>query len=867
MNKMKTSPGLSFAAPISLRRIIMTFVVLYFATIRPGCSVAAPAECSNIPNGRSCSLNSNAESVAVLEDRVLVGATDQLLSFGRDLSLQESVAIDPQPDKFQRCTGFGPDGLSNPTSECRNFIKVIQQVPSGHETNAVDQGQIMVCGTNAFFPKCTIHESSSLTNYSFMTTEEDDEGYSPHAQKDPIVAVLTSNGRFFSATLFQAFQPHRTIGMAKDPLGGESLFNVRAPISDRLWFNKPTFISTYEIGDHIYFFMREPAYEVDNGQSIVYSRAVRICKSDEGQTAVSGSSTTPFLTYQKARMTCSYDGERGSIPYNYDNLESTFLWNGSGQALTLYGVFSSPDNGPEGSAICKFSFDPTVEGSLTKVFEDGQYITRQSQNGQVVWISEEPGPFSCPGDTSGVQRTVEQARQYQLIDGTVEAKDPEPLHIVSGDKLDKIAVDVVLYNNTVQEVVYFTTEDGELRQVVYIGSSGTEEHVIRDLGSAVNHLSVHKRQDDSRQVYATTEDQIMTISRGNCTQYSGCFGCLDSKDAYCGWSPGMHKCLNKISQFTSDLIEAHSASEEKTVMTCGTRPYVPDPTPVTPTTTTCPYTPKPTNGATAGTNGNSPCLPNTEGLSNGNGDSSQSDKDVPTIVGATVGAFVLGVPVGAFVCFIFFRLFVRPRQVKNYLEEETAGGNGGTRDTFSNGSTRMSNVPTSEPVEELSRQNQQKKIDLSLSTESHNSLHNPAPPRYVDVKPKSHLSCSAPSNGSAFMSGSASMEMMFKRNSVEVGSTMMTNVNSKDDCAFTGSENDIVPPLVHLTGNDGFGTYKKPSKQNSKFPKGTNGVSRTQVPGHKVPKGRTPSTTWLRENSVSDGSDLSSPLQSPISDV
>ena len=828
---------------------IIAFLVLFVAV----CSADHDPVCRNIANGRSCSLDSNAQSVAVFDDKVLVGATNHLFSFGRDLSFQESVSINPQPDKLTRCTKFGQGGLSLSEPECRNFIKVIQPVPSGYETNSVDQQQIMVCGTNAYFPKCTIHDSSSLSNYSFMTSTED-EGYSPHAGSDPIVAILASNGRFFSATHFQAFQRRRTIGMAHRPLGGDSLFTVMAPTSDPLWLNKPEFVSTYEIGDHIYFFMREPAYEED--ESIIYSRAIRICKTDEGQAA---NGATYFLTYQKATIRCSFDGDRGSIPYNYDNLESTFL---STQPLTLYAIFSSPDNGPEGSAICRFSFDQTMEGSLTKVFEDGTYVVPDTQDGQQVWIVEGPGPFSCPG-TTGTQRTPQQADRYQLVDSIVEGMDPEPLHVVSGVKLDKIAVDVITYNNSVQEVVYFTTDNGEIRQVVHVAGSqsGSQDHIIQSIGSTVHFLSVHKNEDETRQVYMTTEDRIVTISRGNCTRYKGCFECLDSSDAYCGWSQTANMCYNKLSQSHLNLIEAHSASEATTVMVCGSRPHNPQPTPGLPTSS-CPFA-KPTNGATVG---GKVCSPATEGLSNGNGDSSRSAMNIPTIVGASVGAFVLGVPVGAFVCFIFFRLFVQPRQSKNYLEEESGGS---MTQPHAHGGSQVSNIPANELVDS-SGQNREKKIDLSVSVESAPTLATPYTqrglPRYVEVQTsKSQLSCSAPSGSNGTPFTASSMEMIYKRSSVDVTGAM----TSKYDSAFTASENDIVPPLVHLTGNDGYGAHKKPAKQ-TRFnmpATGTNGVSRTQVPGYKVPKGRTPSTTWLRENSISECSDLSSPLQSPISDV
>ena len=218
----------------------------------------------------------------------------------------------------------------------------------------------------------------------------------------------------------------------------------------------------------------------------------------------------------------------------------------------------------------------TVEGSLTKVFEGGDYTIPATHNGQQVWITETPGPFSCPG-TNGTQRTVQQAVRYQLINSPVEAMQPEPLHVMSGKKLDKIAVDMIMFNGSVQEIMYFTTESGEIRQLVAgLGSINSKDHIIQSVDGAVSYLSVHWSDKETRQVYVTTEDRIMTISRGNCTEYNGCFECLDSKDAYCRWS--MNRCVNKLmAQNTSGLIEAHSVSEEATVMACGTRPNNPKP--------------------------------------------------------------------------------------------------------------------------------------------------------------------------------------------------------------------------------------------------------------------------------------------------
>ena len=539
--------------------------------------------CSNIGQDRSCSLGSNVETVAVIGNRVLVGVSNAFYSFNWNLSVVYEVSLTPDMDRHSRCFDY----LKNQLEDCVNVITFIQQIPSSFKTNAVDEEQVLVCGSNTYFPKCTIHELASLSNYSFMTSHSrEDVGYSiiaPAVTPQRPIAILASNGRFFSAGHILNYYDHRaTIGMAKNPLGGDSLFSVRG-LHHLLWFNDPEFISTYEIGEYVYFFMRERAYEEERCQSVIYSRVIRICKSDNGQD--SSNENTPFLTYQKARIKCSVGERKGSISYNYDNLESTFLLNKSGQPSTLYGIFSSPENGPKGSAICKFSFDRTETGSLTQGFQEGHYRTlKDIGDGNSPWTTETPGPFSCPGDSSGRQRTVEQARRCQLVDG--EAVDHHPLHRVDGEKLSKIAVDVISFNGSVQEIVYYSTESGEIHQAVYVrGPDGIsrqlQDHILLELSSTVTYLNVYCINLDTQhwQVYATAGKTIATITRGDClTQYNeSCIGCLDSRDPYCVWSTDLKVCINKVSQVShgiTGLYEAISVTED--IITsdnvCGSRP-------------------------------------------------------------------------------------------------------------------------------------------------------------------------------------------------------------------------------------------------------------------------------------------------------
>ena len=46
-------------------------------------------------------------------------------------------------------------------------------------------------------------------------------------------------------------------------------------------FAVPQFVGSFELGDHVYFFFREVAYEYTNCGKKIYSRVARVCKVSE----------------------------------------------------------------------------------------------------------------------------------------------------------------------------------------------------------------------------------------------------------------------------------------------------------------------------------------------------------------------------------------------------------------------------------------------------------------------------------------------------------------------------------------------------------------------------------------------------------
>ena len=233
-----------------------------------GCYLAeATSHCSNGEFGRrTCSLESNPEITKIVDGRVFVGVENALQVFQSDLSGDPQIIdLGSDAETVSRCSGFGADDFGINQEECKNFIQTITVDPD-------DDNRVLICGTNAYVPRCNVHQISDVANYSRLSDAESDAGYSSHSNTRLITSILASNGQFFSATGFSR-SGDTSLRMSLDPLGGgDTSFTVSTP-DDNNWLDQPTFVSVHELGDYIYFFMTEIALEVSTFQEARYSKS------------------------------------------------------------------------------------------------------------------------------------------------------------------------------------------------------------------------------------------------------------------------------------------------------------------------------------------------------------------------------------------------------------------------------------------------------------------------------------------------------------------------------------------------------------------------------------------------------------------
>ena len=533
----------------------MKHKALLFVLLVIVCSgVAEEPVCQDTTYGRYCTRIFPTRMTLADGALLLVGGNNSLYSFNTlpRLELKEQMILTPDNETRDACM------RQREELECQNMIRIVQSIPQeALQGNLTLQSKfndtVLVCGTNAFSPKCLVHKRTEISSAtSLIDRDHEFEGFSPFSIHSQNIGLLATNGKFYTGSVFGKILRRNKVAISLGPLHGDVNFPVATLDTNPLWIlqdSNTKFISMYEIRDHIYIFFKESAYEVNVGRSVVYSRVIRICKSDVGIDDIQ-QTIRRFQTFQKIRIACPHsDTSSSALPYYYNDITSTYLYWPEGSDLPyLYATFTSPVNAPEGSALCKFSFDEADTQNLVKGFTEGIYY----EFNETTLVMQKRGDFSCPGAASGTQRTEDLAKKDQLAVGIALPIGENAVLTSDGETYIHTAVDVFMYNNTKHEVIYITTDDGHIK--AFIRKSGESSKLLFNVfmptksssDNSITQLILAISNDTkARRLYATTNSLLVDISFGNCSKYGSCISCLESKDPYCAWQ--RNECVNKLS--------------------------------------------------------------------------------------------------------------------------------------------------------------------------------------------------------------------------------------------------------------------------------------------------------------------------------
>ena len=186
-----------------------------------------------------------------------------------------------EPSNVANCVSKG----KSEKFDCRNHIRVIQPIGDGE--------RLYVCGTNAHNPRDQVVYANltSLGRHEYVPGIGNGIAKCPFDPEDNSTAVWVESRNpgglpaLYSGTNAE-FTKADTVIFRTDlfDLGsGRREYSFKRTIKyDSHMLDKPDFVGSYEIGDHVYFFFREVAVEYMNCGKAVYSRVARVCKKDTG---------------------------------------------------------------------------------------------------------------------------------------------------------------------------------------------------------------------------------------------------------------------------------------------------------------------------------------------------------------------------------------------------------------------------------------------------------------------------------------------------------------------------------------------------------------------------------------------------------
>ncbi|XP_021968718.1 semaphorin-2A isoform X2 [Folsomia candida] len=428
--------------------------------------------------------------------------------------------------------------------DCRNHIRVIQAMGDGD--------RLYVCGTNAHNPKdwvinlsAFLETDSNLTplpRQTFVPGIGEGTARCPYDPSDNSTAVWVESGNpdnlsgLYSGTnaeftkadtvIFRTDLYNLTTGERKHPF-------KRTLKYDSKWLDKPSFVGSYDIGEYVYFFFREPAVEYMNCGKNIYSRVARVCKKDTGGKNIL---VQNWATYLKARLNCSIPGE---IPFYFNEIQA--IYRVPGDDTRFYAVFTTTGSGFHGSALCVFTLDAIQDAFKGKFKEQAT-----SSSAWLPVLSSkvpEPRPGECVNDTQTLPDTVLNfIRSHPLMDEAVAHENGKPAFYMQDLTFTHLVVDKIPIPLSRQVgdhyTVYFAgTHEGKIYKVVqWRDSEGESRSELIDILEGTYPEPVRAMDISSvyKSIYVGSDYRVRQIGVNPCrARYDSCVRCV--RDPYCGW--------------------------------------------------------------------------------------------------------------------------------------------------------------------------------------------------------------------------------------------------------------------------------------------------------------------------------------------
>jgi len=490
-------------------------------------------------------------------DALYVGAMDRIIKVNLNNISATSCDYDTmiiEPSNVGSCVSKG----KSEHYDCRNHIRVIQSIGNGD--------RLYVCGTNA-------HQPMDMLIYANLTglgRHERVPGIGngiakcPFDPEDNSTAVWVEQGNpgdlpaLYSGTNAEFTKADSVIFRTDllNPKTGAREYNYKRTIKyDSHMLDKPDFVGSYEIGEYVYFFLREIAVEYMNCGKAVFSRVARVCKRDTGGRSIL---TQNWATYLKAKLNCSIPGE---FPFYFNEIQNVYKV--PDDDTKFYAVFTTNQNGLTGSAVCTFDIN-SMESAFNGKFKEQATSTS-------AWLPvasskvPEPRPGSCVKDTRELpDRVLNFMRSHPLMNEQVNQDGSEPVFFKRDVLFTHIVVDRVntgeYGNEKVFTLFYVGTSTGQVYKISQWQEGDSIKSQLLDVFQGTvekEHIRGMEISSSRKMLYISSDTGIRQINLRMCQyRYENCLQC--SKDPECGWNREEGVCA----QYNNNLLSNPTQRKE-----------------------------------------------------------------------------------------------------------------------------------------------------------------------------------------------------------------------------------------------------------------------------------------------------------------
>ncbi|KAM3720560.1 Semaphorin-1A [Dirofilaria immitis] len=423
-----------------------------------------------------------------------------------------------------------------------NYIRVMVRQSNGRN---------LICGTHAYSPKCREYVYSNNDRMMQQRRQFDGQAIVPYDPKHNSTAVYIADTNEIYTGRVSDFAGNDPLIYRKRLSDDEGLRTQR---DDLKVLDSPNFVASFVYGEHVYFWYREWAAEVSDGDRQIYARVARVCKNDRGGARPAHERWT---SYVKARLNCSIPA---NTPFYFNELQAITepIATADGSSY-VYAVFLTPESSVRMSAVCAFRME-----TIKQIFDYGHFEIQKTA--QSLWMPYRlhesmpiPRPGSCVTDSSKLsENIVPFIARNPLMHEAVPAVRSRPILVQGPERapFSQIAVSSKVHSvkkGTVHNALYVSTLDGRVLKLYDLQDGPTI--IVQSVKVFSKNSPIINLMANSEQLIVVSSDEVAAIPLEYCSEQRNCAGCVHLQDAHCAWDLNSARCIGRSTWSDENFVQ------------------------------------------------------------------------------------------------------------------------------------------------------------------------------------------------------------------------------------------------------------------------------------------------------------------------